>query len=68
LDSHYVKKTALHWNPKGYRRRGRPKRTCRRTTEDEIRSTRRSWDEVKGDSWRPQCLEALHGCPILQKQ
>ena len=27
--------------------RGRPKRTWRRTIEDEIRSTRRSWNEVK---------------------
>jgi len=27
----------LDWNPRGYRRRGRPKRTWRRTTEDEIR-------------------------------
>jgi hypothetical protein len=34
-----VEKTALDWNPQGYRRRGRPKRTWRRTTEDEIRST-----------------------------
>jgi hypothetical protein len=41
-------KNALDWNPQGYRRRGRPKRTWRRTIEDEIRSTRRSWNEVKG--------------------
>ena len=27
---------------------GRPKRMWRRTIEDEIRSTRRSWNEVKG--------------------
>jgi len=20
------------------------------------------------DSWRPQCLEALHGCPMLHKE
>ena len=37
----------MDWNPQGYRRRGRPKRTWRRAMEDEIRSTR-SWDEVKG--------------------
>ena len=43
-----LEKTALDWNPQGYRRRGRPKRTWRRTIEDEIRSTRRSWNEVKG--------------------
>jgi len=43
-----IEKTALDWNPQGYKRRGRPKRTWRRTIEDEIRSTRRSWNEVKG--------------------
>jgi len=51
-----IEKTALDWNPQGYRRRGRPKRTWRRTT-DEIRSTKRSWNEVKGiagdhDAWK----------------
>ena len=43
-----IEKTALDWNPQGYRRRGRPKRTWRRTIEDEIRSTGKSWNEVKG--------------------
>ena len=43
-----IEKTALDCNPQGYRRRRRPKRTWRRTTEDEIRSTRRSQNEVKG--------------------
>jgi len=43
-----IEKTALDWNPQGYRRRGRPKRTWRRTTEDERRNTGRSWNEVKG--------------------
>jgi len=43
-----IEKTALDWNPQGYRRRGRPKRTWRRTIEDEIRNTGRSWNEVKG--------------------
>jgi hypothetical protein len=38
----------LDWNPPGYRRRGRPKRTWRRTIEDEIRNTGRLWNEVKG--------------------
>jgi hypothetical protein len=36
-----IEKTALDWNPQGYRRRGRPKRTWRRTIEDEIRDIRR---------------------------
>jgi hypothetical protein len=42
-----VEKTALDWNPQGYRRRGRQKRTWRRTIEYEIRGTGRSWNEVK---------------------
>jgi len=40
-------KTALDWNSKLYRRMSRPKRMWRRTIEDEIKSTRRSWKEVK---------------------
>jgi hypothetical protein len=43
-----IEKTALDWNPHGYRRRGRLKRTWRRTIEDKIRNTGRSWNEVKG--------------------
>jgi len=37
-------------SPRGviYRRGGRPKKTWRRRIEDEIRRTRRSWNEVKG--------------------
>ena len=43
-----IEKTALDLNPQGYRRRGKPRRTWWRTVEDEIRSTRRSWNKVKG--------------------
>jgi len=43
-----IEKNALDWNPHGYRMRGRPKRTWRRTIEDEIRSTKRPCNEVKG--------------------
>ena len=43
-----TEKTALDWNPQGYRRRGRPKRTWRGAIEDGIRSIRRSWNEFKG--------------------
>jgi hypothetical protein len=43
-----TEKTALDWNPQKYRKSGRPKRTWRRTVEDEIRNTGRSWNEVKG--------------------
>jgi hypothetical protein len=43
-----MEKTALYWNPQGYRRRGRPRRTWRRTIEDEIRRTGKSWNGFKG--------------------
>jgi hypothetical protein len=43
-----IEKTSLDWIPQGYRRRGRRKRTWRRTIEDEIRNTGRSWNEVNG--------------------
>jgi len=65
-----IEKTALHWNPQGYRRRRRPKRTWRRTIEDEIRSTRRSQNEVKGiagdampgsASWMPYAPQGVKG-------
>jgi hypothetical protein len=42
------RENSIDWNPQGYRRRGRPKRAWRRTIEDEIRGTGRSWNEVKG--------------------
>jgi hypothetical protein len=37
-----IEKIALEWNPQGYRRRGRPRRTWRRTIEDEIRGTEKN--------------------------
>jgi len=43
-----IEKSALDWNPQGHRRRSKLKRMWRRTIEDEIRSRRRSWNEVKG--------------------
>jgi hypothetical protein len=43
-----IEKTALDWNPQGHRRRGRPRRTWRRTIDDEIRGTGKTWNEVKG--------------------
>jgi len=60
----------LDWNPQGYRRRGRPKRTWQRTIEDEIRNIGRSWNEVKGitgdhNVWR-LFMDAL--CSIKSKR
>ena len=48
LSAGEIEKTTLDWNPQGHRRRSRLKRTWQRTIEDEIRSTRRLWNEVKG--------------------
>jgi len=63
-----IEKTALDRNPQGYRRRGRPKRTWRRTIEDEIRNTGRSWNEVKGIAGESIAWKLLHGCPMLHKE
>jgi hypothetical protein len=67
-----IDKTAFDWNRKGYRRRGRPKRTWRRTilVEDEIRSTGRSWNQVKGiagdrNTWK-LFMDAL--CSTISKR
>jgi hypothetical protein len=43
-----MEKTVLDWNPQGYRRRGRSKRTWQRTIENKMRNRGRSWNEVKG--------------------
>ena len=64
-----IEKTALDWNPQGYRRRGRLKRTWRRTIDEEIRGTERSWNEVKGiagdrNAWK-LFMDAL--CPTRSK-
>jgi hypothetical protein len=58
-----IEKTALDWNPQGYIRRGRPKRTWRRKMGDETGNTGRSWNEVKGiagdrNAWK-LCMDAL---------
>jgi hypothetical protein len=61
-----IQKTALDWNPQGYRRKGRPKRTWRRIIKDEIRGTRRSRNEVKGIAgdritWKPYAPQGVQG-------
>jgi hypothetical protein len=64
-----IEKTALEWNHQGYGRRSRPRRTWRRTIEDEIRGTRRSWTEVKGIAgdrinwklWMPYAPQGVKG-------
>jgi hypothetical protein len=53
-----IEKPPLDWIPHGYKRIGRPKRTWRRTIEDEIKNTGTSWNKVKGiagdgKDWKP---------------
>jgi len=63
-----IEKTALDWNPQGYTRRGRQRRTWQRTIEIEIRSTRRSWNEVKqmpgSSSWIPYAPQGVEGFDV----
>jgi hypothetical protein len=62
-----IEKTALDWNSQGDRRRGRPKRTWRRTIEDDM-IYRKIMERGKGDSWRSQRLEALRGYTVLHNK
>jgi hypothetical protein len=43
-----MKKNLLDWNPQGARRRGRTRKTWRRTIEEEITGMGNTWREVKG--------------------
>jgi hypothetical protein len=42
-----TEKDALDWNPQGKRRRGRPKKTWKRTVEEAARDQGKRWQEVK---------------------
>jgi hypothetical protein len=63
-----IEKTTLDWNPQGYIRRGRPKRTWRRAVVDEITGTGRSWNEVKGIAGDRNAWGVLRGCRMLHKE
>ena len=65
-----VEKTALDWNPQGYRRRGRPKRMWRRTIEDENKEQEdhgmRSREQMEiampgSSSWMPYAPQRVRG-------
>jgi hypothetical protein len=52
-----IEKDALDWNPQGVRRRGRLKKTWRRTIEEEAAGRGKTWKEIKamsghGTKWR----------------
>ena len=42
-----ITKHALTWNPQGKRKRGRPRATWRRTTEQEMNAQRLSWQQLE---------------------
>ena len=42
-----IEREALDWNPRGKRRRGRPKQTWRRSVHNEALEEGKSWGEVK---------------------
>jgi hypothetical protein len=42
-----IEKAALDWNPQGATRRERPRKTWRRTIEEEITEMGKTWREVK---------------------
>ena len=42
-----VTRQALEWNPAGKRKRGRPRKTWRRTIEEEMRAKNITWQELK---------------------
>jgi hypothetical protein len=46
-DENAVERIALDWNPQGTRKRGRPKKTWRRSIMEEAQRGGRTWREVK---------------------
>jgi hypothetical protein len=46
-DENAVERTALDWNHQGTRKRGRPKKTWRRSVMEEAQREGRTWREVK---------------------
>jgi hypothetical protein len=46
-DENAVERIALDWNPQGPRKRGRPKKTWRKSVMEEAEREGRTWKEVK---------------------
>jgi hypothetical protein len=42
-----IERAALDWNPQGARRRGRPRKTWKKTVEEEAAEMGKTWKEVK---------------------
>ena len=45
--SNSITRQALHWNPQGKRKRGRPKNSWRRDTEKEMKILGKNWKELQ---------------------
>ena len=45
--SNSITRRALHWNPQGKRKRGRPKNSGRRDTEKEMKVLGKNWKELQ---------------------
>ena len=45
--SNSITRQALHWNPQGKRKRGRPKNSWRRDTEKEMKVLGKNWKELQ---------------------
>ena len=50
---------SLRWTPDGKRRRGRPKETCRRTVEGELRDLGMTWGEAERKAQDRQLLRTM---------
>jgi hypothetical protein len=44
-------KDTLDWNPQESRKIGRPRRTCKNTTERELQKVEKAGDRQKGKLW-----------------
>jgi hypothetical protein len=65
-DGNAVERTVLDWKPQGMRKRGRPKKTWRRSVIEEVHTKGRTWTEMKRlavdrSHWR-SFMEALCSC------
>ena len=59
-----ISRTALRWTPEGKRKPGRPKKTWRRTVEEELKTLQHTWGSIQNKArdrqeWR-SFVAALH--------
>jgi hypothetical protein len=63
-DENAVERIALDWNPQGTRKRGRPKKTWRRSIIEEAQR-RKDVEGCEEVGSRQKALEKLRGSPLL---